>query len=671
MAIYRDQVPEHLKTTGQLLTLGKRPSDPTTPVAWLEAEFRGDMWRTELFAVGTALPIPPTTIPPADIAHSQPSARQDAARWAHAVLHDQNAVVVDTELTDFHGRLIEVAVVATDGTVLLDSLVNPEGTPINPRAQQVHGITEAMLVDAPTMAQLWDRLDAVLHGKTIIAWNASFDQAKLDAERERLSTGGDSVPAGWLQLRWKCAMREHAIWVGQRNDAGSGYRNHKLHGGHRARGDCSAVLQRLREMATSLSEPTRATSVPQAGAQDHQLDAIVDAAAVRRRWQEILEATKSRSQITAAILTNAIVSEVDGPNLVLSHPSAPLARRLSEPRNSSVVQEAAQVVLGGTWTVRWQTSTAPQPADRDDRHAPPSGGMSIVKWTKTQKAHVSKDGVVTACGSTIPPHATVVTTTTDWHEHTNCYNCAKRLWPDHAPAGFLEPADGNDFPLRRRCPHGGYDHRGCTTCSAPDVPPHPLGSAADVHAVLALWPQLLEAVRQRSRATESMLRVVRVHAVRDRVVVLRAAPGPLARRLAEARNQEVLSGAAAEVFGPGWTVQWDRANGETEDDMDPVTTAAVPPDAVIEGPQGTHAWQDSFDGQELESWVEINPGALCEAVAVPGDVDSAAGRLDAFYSVNHTARCPPEGACRTILRLAEYGRFVEATELAERLVLSG
>ncbi|WP_433464058.1 hypothetical protein [Spirillospora sp. CA-128828] len=109
--------------------------------------------------------------------------------------------------------------------------------------------------------------------------------------------------------------------------------------------------------------------------------------------------------------------------------------------------------------------------------------MTIVTWTKPVrrrinsryvetgqraplKVHVSLDGVRTMCGHDIPDHAAVTATTADWHLHTNCYNCAYRLWPTHAPDGYICPSDSHDFPIRRKppvhtgppCPKCGEQH---------------------------------------------------------------------------------------------------------------------------------------------------------------------------------------------------------------------
>ncbi|WP_346127192.1 DNA polymerase III subunit gamma and tau [Lentzea roselyniae] len=78
----------------------------------------------------------------------------------------------------------------------------------------------------------------------------------------------------------------------------------------------------------------------------------MDATAVRRIWSELLSAVRSSSRSTEAMLTNAMVSEVDGNVVTIAHTSAPLARRLAEPRNTEAIANALATVLGGTWQVK-------------------------------------------------------------------------------------------------------------------------------------------------------------------------------------------------------------------------------------------------------------------------------------------------------------------------------
>jgi DNA polymerase-3 subunit gamma/tau len=96
----------------------------------------------------------------------------------------------------------------------------------------------------------------------------------------------------------------------------------------------------------------------------------LDAGTVRRVWSEILTEARERSRSTEALMVNATVRAVEGDTLVLGIGSPPLARRLSETRNSDVISAALHSVLGVQWRIRVETGegAAPQQAARQ---APP------------------------------------------------------------------------------------------------------------------------------------------------------------------------------------------------------------------------------------------------------------------------------------------------------------
>jgi DNA polymerase-3 subunit gamma/tau len=79
---------------------------------------------------------------------------------------------------------------------------------------------------------------------------------------------------------------------------------------------------------------------------------VIDAAAVRRAWPGILEKAKQGSRSTGALLMNATVKAVEDDTLVLTIAAAPLARRLSEQRNTDVISAALRAELGVAWRVR-------------------------------------------------------------------------------------------------------------------------------------------------------------------------------------------------------------------------------------------------------------------------------------------------------------------------------
>jgi hypothetical protein len=164
----------------------------------------------------------------------------DVIRQARADLEPGAAVVLDTETTDLDGVVVEIAVIdAATGQVLLDTLVNPDGVPVEPGARAVHGISDEELADAPRWADVVPDFLAAVDGRRILAYNAVFDHARIRATHARAGQ-----PAGQLPLfsRWDCLMEAQTTWL----RIGRWLR---LGGGHRARGDAEAARQVLRRLA--------------------------------------------------------------------------------------------------------------------------------------------------------------------------------------------------------------------------------------------------------------------------------------------------------------------------------------------------------------------------------------------------------------------------------------
>jgi DNA polymerase-3 subunit gamma/tau len=94
----------------------------------------------------------------------------------------------------------------------------------------------------------------------------------------------------------------------------------------------------------------------------------LNAAAVRTMWPTVRDKVRQRSRTTEVMLAGATVRAVEDNTLVLTHESAPLAKRLSEQRNADVIAEALKDALGVNWRVRCETGV-PAPAAT----APPVG----------------------------------------------------------------------------------------------------------------------------------------------------------------------------------------------------------------------------------------------------------------------------------------------------------
>jgi DNA polymerase-3 subunit epsilon len=104
--------------------------------------------------------------------------------------------VVDTETTGTQAgtdRIVELAAVVFErGAVVWkhSTLVNP-GIPIPAEASSIHGITDAMVADAPSIGDIAPAfLEAMKDVEVLVAYNAPFDVAFLRAE---LGPGWDDV----------------------------------------------------------------------------------------------------------------------------------------------------------------------------------------------------------------------------------------------------------------------------------------------------------------------------------------------------------------------------------------------------------------------------------------------------------------------------------------------
>ena len=74
-------------------------------------------------------------------------------------------------------------------------------------------------------------------------------------------------------------------------------------------------------------------------------------------------------------------------------------------------------------------------------------------------------------------------------------------------------------------------------------------------AVRSMWTTVREKVRQRSRTTEVMLAGAIVRAVEGDTLVLGHESAPLAKRLVEQRNSDVIREALKDALGVDWKIR--------------------------------------------------------------------------------------------------------------------
>ena len=111
----------------------------------------------------------------------------------------------------------------------------------------------------------------------------------------------------------------------------------------------------------------------------------------------------------------------------------------------------------------------------------------------------------------------------------------------------------------------------------PETAPTPaavagLAGPAELSAtsVRSMWPTIREKVRERSRSTEALLAGAVVRAVAEDTLTLAHESAPLAKRLSEQRNIDVIRDALKDALGVDWRVRCEFGVGE------PAGDAALP-----------------------------------------------------------------------------------------------
>jgi DNA polymerase III subunit epsilon len=187
---------------------------------------------------------------------SHPS-RQEAINLARAEVA-RMPVYLDTETTGLAAtdQIVEICVLNHDGQVLVDSLVKPLGR-IPVSAASIHGITDDMVKDAPTWAELWPAVESILSAQRIAIYNSEFDIRLMQQSHRRHGIKW-RVPA----TQFLCIMQLYARYFGQWDSRRASYRWHSLESAgrqcrialpnaHRARPDAVLARALMRYMAES------------------------------------------------------------------------------------------------------------------------------------------------------------------------------------------------------------------------------------------------------------------------------------------------------------------------------------------------------------------------------------------------------------------------------------
>lgn len=173
------------------------------------------------------------------------------------IVRRNNFVVLDTETTglESNAEVCQIAILESDGTVLLDTLVKPvNGIPAD--AEAIHHISNQMVASAPRWADVHPMVYDLLKGRDCIIYNAVYDRRILHQSAEA---------AGLPKTNWKqeaniaCAMLAFAEVYGDWNSYRGNYKWQSLStaaryyrlpviDAHSALGDCRMTLGVVKAM---------------------------------------------------------------------------------------------------------------------------------------------------------------------------------------------------------------------------------------------------------------------------------------------------------------------------------------------------------------------------------------------------------------------------------------
>jgi DNA polymerase-3 subunit epsilon len=174
------------------------------------------------------------------------SDRERVVAWARGLLQRTDWVILDTETTGTfdYDEIVQVAILSYDGKALLDTLVRPI-QPIPFEATAIHGISNEDVLDAPLFPEVYEEIEKIIDGKTIVIYNAQFDVRLIQQSLAKHNLLPMELNLDYVD----CAMLMYSAWVGELWPYG-GYKWQKLESGdHTALGDCRATLDLIKKMA--------------------------------------------------------------------------------------------------------------------------------------------------------------------------------------------------------------------------------------------------------------------------------------------------------------------------------------------------------------------------------------------------------------------------------------
>ncbi|MBW8192745.1 3'-5' exonuclease [Neiella marina] len=129
--------------------------------------------------------------------------------------------ILDTETTglDDQAEIVEIGVIEADtGKVVLQTLVKPT-VEIGSKAQEVHGISGSMLLDAPSYDKVHKQLLDILQGGEVHIYNKKFDTRLIYQTANKFGLVNDELIQALESTH--CVMLQYADLYRQPNSRGN------------------------------------------------------------------------------------------------------------------------------------------------------------------------------------------------------------------------------------------------------------------------------------------------------------------------------------------------------------------------------------------------------------------------------------------------------------------
>jgi len=182
-------------------------------------------------------------------------ANEQEIQWAQAICTMQVCYLeIDTTGLTREDEIVRVTTVNKRGEVECDLLIKP-ARPLGTEASKANGLTDADLVDAPSLADVWERIQAALAGRYVLSFGQAFDLKKLAEAAARyqlvpIMVIGDDLQRHCTQYyngEYSLRLAELCERVGHPLESTSAI--------HRARGQL-AILNAMAEGITDVRPPT-------------------------------------------------------------------------------------------------------------------------------------------------------------------------------------------------------------------------------------------------------------------------------------------------------------------------------------------------------------------------------------------------------------------------------